>query len=329
MKQGGWNAANAARLAAALLACCLLAAGSVGESASARASRVVPRFGNVFLIVGENTSLRQLTRRSAPYLTQHFRDSAAWLTGYHALVNGSLANYVAIVSGQYTRCEVNNAAPDHCHQRVANLFSQLDAGGLSWFAWMESAANACDLADSGAAWSTNIYSVHHNPALYFTQIEGGRYDEALRPSAECILRDVPMGTTAPNDTSALDEALRRGRVGRFNLIVPNDCENGHDPCGGNPVTQFDSFLAREIPKIRSSPAFGKDGVIVVTFDEGADTGRDHKNVLLAVASALAHPGTYAAHGYDHTSLFRTLEQGFGLPPLALRANAHSIDVIWR
>lgn len=290
---------------------------------------MVPHFGNVFVIVGENTSLRQLTRRSAPYLTGRFRDSAAWLTGYHALADGSLANYVAMVSGQYTRCEVNNAAPDHCHQRVANLFSQLDTHGLSWIAWMESAANACDLSDSGAAWSKNIYSVHHNPALYFTQIEGGRYDEALRPSAECIRRDVPMGTTAPDDTSALDQALRRGRVGRFNLIVPNDCENGHDPCGGNPVTQFDIFLAREIPKIRSSPAFGKDGVIVVTFDEGADKGRGRKNILLAVTSPLARSGTYDARGYDHTSLFRTLEEGFGLPPLATRANAHAIDVIWR
>jgi hypothetical protein len=311
-----------------LLACCLLAAGSVAVSASGPRSRIVPRFGHVFLIVGENTSLQQLTPRSAPYLTGRFRDGAAWLTGYHALADGSLANYVAIVSGQYTRCEVNNAPPDHCHQRVGNLFSQLDASGLPWIAWMESAANPCDLSDSGAAWSKNIYSVHHNPVLYFTQIQGGRYDEALRPSAECIRHDLPMGTTAADDTSAFDQALRRGRVGRFNLIVPNDCENGHDPCGGSPVRGFDSFLARELPKIRSSPAFGRDGVIVVTFDEGADAGRNRKNVLLAVESPLARPGAYGG-GYDHYSLFRTLEGGFGLPPLARSAKAHSIGVIWR
>jgi hypothetical protein len=315
------------RIAALLLACCLLAAGSAG--ASTHRSRAVPPLGHVFLIVGENTSLRQLTPSSAPYLTGPFRDGAAWLTGYHALVDGSLANYVALVSGQYIHCEVNNAPPDHCHQRVPNLFSQLDGRRLSWISWVESAANACDLSDSGAAWSKNIYSVHHNPALYFAQIQGGKYDEAIRPSAECIRRDIPTGTTAPNDTSALDQALRRGRVGRFNLIIPNDCENGHDPCGGTAVSRFDSFLARELPKIRSSPAFGKDGVIVVTFDEGADKGRDRRNVLLAVVSPLARPGSYGTRGYDHYSLFRTLEEGFGLPPLAHGAKAHSIDVIWR
>jgi hypothetical protein len=312
-----------------LLACCLLAAGSLTAGASGPRSRSVPRFGHVFLIVGENTSLRQLTPRSAPYVTGRFRDGAAWLTGYHALADGSLANYMAIVSGQYTRCETQNAAPDHCHQRVANIFSQLDAHGLPWIAWLESAANACDLSDSGAAWSRNIYSVHHNPALYFTQIQGGRYDEALRPSAECIRRDIPMGTTAPADTSAFDQALRRGRVGRFNLVIPNDCENGHDPCGGSAVGRFDAFLARELPKIRDSPAFGKDGVIVVTFDEGADAGRDRKNVLLAVESPLARPGTYGRGGYDHYSLFRMLQEGFGLSPLARGATAQPIAEIWR
>jgi hypothetical protein len=40
----------------------------------------------------------------------------------------------------------------------------------------------------------------------------------------------------------------------FNLIVPNDCENGHDPCGGDGVRHFDRFLAREVPRIEASPA---------------------------------------------------------------------------
>ena len=34
------------------------------------------------------------------------------------------------------------------------------------------------------------------------------------------------------------------------------------------VGQFDSFLKREIPKIQSSPAFGPNSVVFVTYDEG-------------------------------------------------------------
>ena len=71
--------------------------------------------------------------------------------------------------------------------------------------------------------------------------------------------------------SAFDAALTTGDVARFNMVIPNDCENGHDRCGTHDsVRQFDDFLAREVPKIQASPAFGADGLIIVVWDEGAD-----------------------------------------------------------
>src|SRR4051812_40382153 len=68
----------------------------------------VPRFGDVFLIVGENTSFRQVSPRNAPYLTGTVIPNGAWLTNYHGLTDGSLGDYVAMVSGQFARCERNN-----------------------------------------------------------------------------------------------------------------------------------------------------------------------------------------------------------------------------
>ena len=79
-----------------------------------------------------------------------------------------------------------------------------------------------------------------------------------------------MGTTTRNNTSAFDSALRRGVVPRFNYIVPNDCENGHDPCGSRPIGQYDRFVSREVAKIKASPAYGPRSVIVVTWDEQGD-----------------------------------------------------------
>ena len=138
------------------------------------------------------------------------------------------------------------------------------------------------------------------------------------------------GTTAPDDTSAFDAALAAGRVGAFNLIVPNDCENGHDPCGTHdPVRQFDDFLAREVPKIEASPTFGADGVIAITWDEGADPPNDPRHVLLAVTGPLVKPGTYAGARLDHYSLLRTLEDGFGVGRLAGARHAHAVAGIWR
>ena len=200
---------------------------------------------------------------------------------------------------------------------------------MGWREWAESADDACDIVDHGAAWSSNIYMVHHQPALYLTRLHGKHYDEALTPSAGCRRNTPAMGTTAPDDTTAFDAALADGDVGRFNLVVPNDCEDGHDPCAPTKdgVRQFDDFLRREVPKIEASPAFGADGVIVITYDSG--TSRKHKQILFDVLGPQVHPGRYAG-AYDHYSFLRTMEDGFGIRQhLARAAQARAISGIWR
>jgi hypothetical protein len=57
------------------------------------------------------------------------------------------------------------------------------------------------------------------------------------------------------------------------------------------VRQFDDFLAQEVPKIQASPAFGSDGVIVITWDEGADPPHKPGHVLTAVLGPLVRPGS--------------------------------------
>jgi phosphatidylinositol-3-phosphatase len=290
----------------------------------------VPRLRHVFLIVGENTSLNQITPAHAPYLTGAIEPHAAWLTNYHSFTkSSSLGEYVAMVSGQFTKCEANNDLPDHCHQRVRNLFGQLDRSGRTWVDWQESMTQPCDFFDGGMAWSKNIFSTHHNPAVYFTGIEGGHYDEAIAPKAECRERDLPTRTTAPDDTSALDAVLAAGRVSDFNLIVPNDCDNGHDPCGTHDrVRQFDDFLAREVPKIQASPGFGPGDQIAITWDEGGDPPQQPGHVLLAMVGSNVRPGRYRAR-YDHYSLARTLEDAFGVAHLAHARAAKPIAGVWK
>jgi hypothetical protein len=48
--------------------------------APATANATVPRFGHVFLIVGENTSYEQLTAKHAPFLTSVVKPDRAWLS---------------------------------------------------------------------------------------------------------------------------------------------------------------------------------------------------------------------------------------------------------
>jgi phosphatidylinositol-3-phosphatase len=299
----------------------------------------VPAFGHVFVIMGENTELGQINAGNSPYLLGTLKPQAAWLTKYFALTHFSEANYVGMMSGQYTACQQFDGSAASCHQNVDNLFQQLDQAGVSWQSWMESMPDACTLVSTGGAKTLNHYGAKHNPAIFFDGIEGaGGTWSATSKSNECLANDIPAGGTGPNDMTAFDAALARGAVSRFDYVVPNECEDAHDNCqpSGNPVSQFDSFLAREVPKIMSSPAFGSDGVLIITFDEGTSNRGDgvgHQfagggNIAFAVLGPLVEPGVYGGT-FDHYSFLRTMEDGFGISTyLGGAASANPVNTIW-
>jgi phosphatidylinositol-3-phosphatase len=297
----------------------------------------VPAFGHVFVIIGENAELGNVNKSNSPYLIGTLEPVSAWHTNYFALTHNSLANYIGMTSGQFTLCEQLDDPPADCHQDVENLFHQLDVAGLGWQSWMESMPVPCDVEkEAGTLKDSNTYRVKHNPAVYYDDVEGqGGTWSATAKSAGCLAQDVPAGGTGSNDMSAFDAALATGQVGRFNLLVPNQCEDAHDNCkppSGNPLAQFDDFLAREVPKIQASPAFGTDGVLIVVFDEGAgDNIKNNKDkfgqggrVVFAVSGPLVRPGTYPGV-FDHYSFLRTMEDGFGLGAYA--GNAALVDPI--
>ena len=67
------------------------------------------------------------------------------------------------------------------------------------------------------------------------------------------------------------------------FITPNLCDDGHDGSGtgapgttcanGNPggLTSADAFLQTWVPKILASPAYRRDGLLIITFDESSFT----------------------------------------------------------
>jgi hypothetical protein len=301
----------------------------------------VPSFGHVFVIIGENTEIGQINKSNAPFLLNTVKPGAAWLTNYFAVTHFSEANYAAMTSGQFTRCEQFDGSIASCHQDVENLFHQLDVNGLSWQSWLESMPAPCFVVSSGSAKDLNHYGAKHNPAIFYDNVEGLNGIWSADPngqSNECKSNDIPTGGTGPNDMSNFNIAVSTGDVRRFNFIVPNECEDGHDNCKpqGNGVAQFDTFLAKEVPLIENSPAFGADGVLIITFDEGTSNrglGSSKQftgggNVVFAVVSPLAMPGLYGST-YNHYSFLRTLEDGFGItdhPGFA--ATANPISRIW-
>src|SRR5262249_38695228 len=162
----------------------------------------------------------------------------------------------------------------------------------------------------------------HNPFMYFHSI--------IDDQARCEQHVVNLDTL-PKDLGQIDSTPN------FSFITPNLCHDGHDaPCmngeqGG--LVSADQFLRTWAPRILASPAFQQDGLLVVTFDEGADSkaccderglpggpppGKDGPGggrIGAVMVSPFITPDTKSGVDHNHYSMLRSIEDLFGLPHL--------------
>ena len=260
-----------------------------GSRAGTRAPRAVPRLGRVVVIVLENKSCAQVVGSAqAPYLTRLAR-RGAFASRYYAVAHPSLPNYLALVGGSTFGVSSDCAG---CSVRGTSLVDQLERARVSWKAYMEGMPRPC----FGGAFAGR-YAKRHDPFAYFA-------DVAARPGR--CRRIVPL--------RQLDADIARHALPRFVWITPDLCHDMHS-C---PVADGDRFLSRLVPRL--DRAIGPRGAIFVTWDEGLGRagccGRAAGgSVATIVAGPAARPGGRSGLAYDHYSLLRTIEDGFGLPRL--------------
>ena len=318
-----------------------------------------------------------------PELATTVAASGALLSEYYAIGHFSNDNYIALVSGQAPNPDNQSdcltysdfpagatIAPDGqisgsgcvfppAVQTVAN---QLDAAHLTWKAYMQDMGNVptresavCGHPTVGAADPTQTavpgdgYAARHDPFVYFHSI--------IDDTALCDARVVPLGSptgalpaAAPSGTTGLATDLKKSSTTpNLSFITPNLCEDGHDvPCvdqAGGPTAgdNIDAFLSTWVPLITHSPAFRRDGLLIVTFDEADSTGPDTDasaccneqpgpaaplpgltgpgggRIGTVLVSPFIRPGTVSTVPYNHYSTLGTIEDIFGLPKLGQAA----------
>ena len=132
--------------------------------------------------------------------------------------------------------------------------------------------------------------------------------------------------------STFNADLATGQVASFNMVIPNGCDDGEANCKpvNNRYTQFDDFLAQEMPKIEASPAFGSNGVIIVTYDEderaggvAPETGSAPAATSCARSSARSPPQAPTASNTSTTACCAPSKTGSSRPISGQRQRRHA------
>ncbi len=228
-----------------------------------------PAIRHVFVVMLSQTDLVALAgdANAAPYLAGRLVSQGTLLTQYASVAGGSLANGVALLSGQgptrQTLADCPTAAgaapadvtpdvlgddgqqvgADGCVYPFATgtVADQLTGAGLDWRAYVEDAAGACP-------------ATPRDPFAWF---------HSLLDAGACA-RHV-------GGLDALDDDLARGRdAPALSYIVPSACHDGRpEPCAeGAPAgpAAADAFLKDLVPQILASAAYADGGLLAITSD---------------------------------------------------------------
>lgn len=321
----------------------------------------------VLMLENENASVTFGSDPPSPYLAKTLPAQGAFLTNYYGIGHASLDNYIALISGQapnqktqldcplFSEFLLQQPALDEHGQAlgegcvyptmVKTLPDQLEAAGFNWKGYMEDMGKypqreraTCGHPAIGdrdytlIATASDKYAAKHNPFVYFHTI----IDDQARCDAHVVNLDALSKDLQSVDTTA-----------NYTFITPNLCNDGHDPecIDGSPggLAAVDAFLRKWVPLITASPAFKRDGLLVITFDESEGIGPEGATACCGekplasarrpagvigpgggrigavILSRFIKPGTVSTVPYNHYSLLRTVEDIFGLGHLGYAA----------
>jgi hypothetical protein len=153
-----------------------------------------------------------------------------------------------------------------------------------------------------------LYAVKHDPFVYFANIQQGT-------NPQLSLKRVV-------DFHQLFADLKSGHVPNYSYIVPNQCHDQHGRGSSemgtgcsvdqNAIAQGDAALSILIPAIKNSPAWKEGNNVIVTVWDENDYSSLPNNVVAIVDTNYSTGGKSSNVKYNHFSLLKTIEAGFGL-----------------
>jgi hypothetical protein len=264
-----------------------------------------------------------------PDLSATLRPQGVLLTDYSLVDTAPLPNGIATISGQPPSAATKAGCPryEECVQEVETLTlsDQLVGARLHWHGYIEGMQNpeakpeSCVQPEPEAAVAPapSGYSPLLNPFIFF---------HSLLDLGDCDENDVPLDKLA-GDLKKVE------KTANFSYIAPSLCNAGfRGNCPeGTPdgAAAADAFLAKVVPEILASPAYKKDGLLIVNFGaadpaaaaDPATAPANPSKVGAVLVSPLLTPGGTDAVAYNPYSVLRSIEDLFALDPLGKAAGA--------
>jgi len=259
---------------------------------------------HIVLVMEENQSYATVVGNTSdwPNLNNLMRNGAL-ATNDYANSHPSIGNYFMLTTGQLLTTDDSSTTV----WNVDNLARRMLASGLSFKVYAEG------ITQGYLGGNTGLYLIRHNPFAMLSDVA-----DDPQVANQCIW---------PFTQFAAD--LASGTLPDFSFIVPNVDDDAHN---GTPQ-QADAWLQTSVIALLSkSPVFasGGDGILIVDFDEAADSdtayGGGH------VAAVFWGPGAKGGFTqtstalYQHQSMLRTVMETLGLSdPPGAAASAPSMS----
>lgn len=253
-----------------------------------------PQSRHIVVVMEENQSYATVVGNTSSWPNLNsLITKGALATNYFANSHPSIGNYFMLTTGQLLTTDDSSTAV----WNVDNLARRMLASGVSFKVYAEGIPQGYLGGDTG------LYVIRHNPFAMLSDVA-----DNPQVANECIW---------PFTQFAAD--LASGTLPEFSFIVPNIDDDAHS---GTPL-QADTWLQTNvIAPLSNSSAFasGGDGILIVDFDEAAET--DTTNGGGHVAGVLWGPNVRAGYTqtsttlYQHPSVLRTVMDALRLanPP---------------
>jgi len=270
-------------------------------------AQTLPRPDHVVIVIEENHAFDQVIGKAkAPYIDSLIEEGAL-LTRYYATRHPSQPNYFVLFSGD-NQGVVNDDCNENSPKITApSLGGQLITSGQTFIGYAEGL-----------------------PKVGSKKCEAGKYRRKHAPWVS--FADVPDGDSRPfSDFPADFEKLPT-----VALVIPNMVNDMHDGMFGKRRRNGDRWLRNNLDKYKEW-AKTHNSLLIVTWDEddklkwlvGETTEPPANHIATIIVGEMVRPGVTSDKEYTHLDLLRTLQEMYGLPPLAGTQNAKVISDLWK